>query len=233
MTRSIPLLITFLTGLLLVVTFFTPHEPFGSLEQRFLIWYSIVAGFTFLLGLDSLVRFHLNKIRFRKPGWVYSISLILGLILILIFGFYSWSKYKSPFALGSPFMYLYTHIIIPLQATMFALLAFFIASAAYRAFRARTFEATLLLIAACLVMLGRVPLGSIVWKGISELLGIIPGINGVELGKLEIFARISDWIMDFPQTAAKRGIFIGVVLGGVAMSIRIILGIERTYISSS
>ncbi|MEO0114008.1 MAG: hypothetical protein ABIK93_00855 [candidate division WOR-3 bacterium] len=233
MKRQVPLVITFLTGVLLVVTFFIPHEPFGSLEQRFLIWYTIVAGFTYLLGLDSLVRYHLLKVRDRKEGWFYSIILILGLVITLILGFYSWAKFRSPFALGCPFMYLYTYIIIPLQATMFALLAFFIASAAYRAFRARTFEATLLLIAAGLVMLGRVPLGGWLWRQLATLIGLIPGINGVALGKFELFARINDWIMDIPQTAAKRGIFIGTYLGAIAMSIRIILGIERTYISSS
>jgi|UniRef100_A0A7C6EBZ6 hypothetical protein len=233
MKRQVPLVITFLTGVLLVITFFIPHEPLGSLEQRFLIWYTIVAGFTYLLGLDSLVRYHLLKVRDKKPGWVYSIILIFGLAVTLVLGFYSWAKFKSPFTLGCPFMYLYTYIIIPLQATMFAILAFFIASAAYRAFRARTFEATLLLIAAGLVMLGRVPLGSWLWREIAYLIGLIPGVNGVELGKFELFARINDWIMDVPQTAAKRGIFIGTYLGAIAMSIRIILGIERTYISSS
>ncbi|MEO0077334.1 MAG: hypothetical protein ABIK19_06675 [candidate division WOR-3 bacterium] len=161
MRTQLPLIIVFITGILIIVTFFIPHEPFGSLEQRFLIWYSIVAGFTMLLGLDSLVRYHLLKIRDKVSGWGFSIVLLFGLFLTLGLGFYTWAKYKSPFALGSPFMFLYTYIIIPLQATMFALLAFFIASAAYRAFRARTTEATLLLIAAALVMLGRQNVASI------------------------------------------------------------------------
>lgn len=233
MRNQVPLIIVFLTGVLLIVTFFIPHEPFGSLEQRFLVWFSIVSGFTMLLGLDSLTRYHLIKIRNKVSGWGYSIVLLVGLFLTLGLGFYSWAKYQSPFALGSPFMYLYTYIIIPLQATMFALLAFFIASAAYRAFRARTSEATMLLVAATLVMLGRVPLGGWLWQKLIDLIDLIPGINLAGLRNLEIFARINDWIMDIPQTAAKRGIYIGIVLGGIAMSIRIILGIERSYTSGS
>lgn len=233
MRNQVPLIIVFLTGILLIVTFFIPHEPFGSLEQRFLVWFSIVSGFTMLLGLDSLTRYHLIKIRDKVSGWGYSIVLLVGLFLTLGLGFYSWAKYQSPFALGSPFMYLYTYIIIPLQATMFALLAFFIASAAYRAFRARTSEATMLLVAATLVMLGRVPLGGWLWQKLIDLIDLIPGINLAGLRNLEIFARINDWIMDIPQTAAKRGIYIGIVLGGIAMSIRIILGIERSYTSGS
>jgi hypothetical protein len=210
MKREIPIIITFLTGFLCVVAFFVPHQPFGGLQQRFLIWYAIIAGFTMILGLDSLVKYNVKKIRQRKQGWQYSYVLLFGLILVLVTGFQSWFKYNTPFELRSSFMYSYIHIIVPLQATMFALLAFFISSAAYRAFRARTFEATLLLIAAAIVMLGRVPIGKMIWD------------------KIPMF---SDWLLNIPQLAAKRGIQIGVYLGGVVMSLRIILGIERTYLT--
>ncbi len=230
MKRQFPLFLTFLTGVLLIITFFIPHKPFGNLEQRFLVWYAIIAGFTTLLGLESLIGHHLHRIRWERQGRFFSAVLLFSLLLTLFLGFASWAKYNSPFALGSPFMFLYTYTMIPLQGTMFALLAFFIASAAYRAFRTRTFEATLLLIAAVLVMLGRVPLGSWLWARIASLISfIVPSLKIYELEKLEVFAKISDWIMQVPQTAAKRGIFIGTALGGIAMSIRIILGIERTY----
>lgn len=210
MKRDVPIIITFVTGVVCVVTFFIPHAPFGGLQQRFLIWYAIVAGFAMVLGLDSLVKYNLKKIRQRKSGWLYSFVLLFGLALILVTGFQSWIQYRTPFEVKSSFMYTYIHMIVPLQATMFALLAFFIASAAYRAFRAKTLEATLLLVAAALVMIGRIPLGKMLWDG---------------------FPLISDWILNVPQLAAKRGIQIGMYLGLVAMSLRIILGIERTYLS--
>jgi len=52
------------------------------------------------------------------------------------------------------------------------------------------------------------------------------------VGKLLLayLPKIADWIMNIPQLAAKRGILIGVALGGIAMSLRIIVGIERTYL---
>ena len=61
---------------------------------------------------------------------------------------------------GSLFRWMFDFIFTPLSATMFALLAFFVASASYRAFKIRNFEATLLLTSGIIIMLGRVPIGS-------------------------------------------------------------------------
>jgi hypothetical protein len=89
-------------------------------------------------------------------------------------------------------------------------LAFYVASAAYRAFRARNLEATILLIAAIVVMMGRIPFGDMLTGG-----NMTP---------------VSEWLMDKPNAAAQRGIIIGAALGAASMSIRVILGIETTYL---
>ncbi len=116
---------------------------------------------------------------------------------------------------------------------MFATLAFFIFSAAYRAFRVRNLAATLLLIAACLVMLGNVPLGGSIWRYLSQFVHLIfPKFDLTTLYRVELFALLKDWLLAIPQAAAGRGIGIGLALGGIAMALRIILGIERTYLSS-
>ena len=216
MRRTIPLAITFLTGMLIVVAFLIPHPPLGGLEDRFLNWYLVVVGFTMLLGVESLIRMHCKKVSNRRTGWGYSIVLLSALLLTVVLGVWSWIGWGSIMHRVAPFMFIYRHMIIPLQATMFALLAFFIASAAYRAFRARTVDATLLLVAAGIVMLGRVPIGAYITHALPDFLQL---------------PVVADWIMDVPQLAAKRGIQIGAYLGAVAMSLRIILGIERTYLA--
>ena len=79
---------------------------------------------------------------------------------------------------GSLFSWMFFNIFNPLNATMFALLAFFVASASYRAFRIRNFEATLLLVAGILLMLGRVPVGELIpWWVVAIL--IVFGIGAI------------------------------------------------------
>ena len=104
-----------------------------------------------------------------------------------------------------------------MDATMFSLLAFFIASAAYRAFRARTLEATLLLAAALIVMIGNAPVGDLIWNTIMPVGDNLP-------------SAARQWILDNPNLSARRGIILGISLGVISQSIRIILGIERSYL---
>ena len=262
MRREIPLAITFISGFLLIVALFIPHKPFGTLQETFNDWYIIVSGFTMILGIDSLLLHNWNKVKRKKSDWPYALTLIMSFFLTLLWGLYSivYEPTHNPFAPTASFLkYFYNSIFVPLQATMFALLAFFIASAAYRAFRAREINSTLLLFSAALVMLGRVPEGekaapyvfgiifllfaiyffieaSLLTAGFLKYLYIAVGvlllvaIYPVSKLLLAYLPKIADWIMNIPQLAAKRGILIGVALGGIAMSLRIIVGIERTYL---
>jgi len=121
--------------------------------------------------------------------------------------------YLLKFYLFGGFQFSYQYIYTSLMGTMFSLLAFFVASAAYRAFKARTLEATLLLLAAFFVMIGRVTFGTI--------LGNVIGLD---------IPQITDWIMNYPVTAGQKAIMIGIALGLISTSLRIILGIEKSYL---
>jgi hypothetical protein len=95
--------------------------------------------------------------------------------------------------------FLYYKILVNINASIFSLLAFFIASAAYRAFKARSLESTILLVAGLLVVLGQAPVADLLWPG---------------------FSIIRDWILAFPNTAGQRGILIGAALGIVVFSVK-------------
>ncbi len=202
--RTFPLMLTFLLGVTFTAQYYVPHPASESLLTEVSVWGQIIGGFAILLGVGSLIRSHYVKIKRREAGWGYSGVMFLSMLIMLAAGFWSGGKTEA-----TSFGWLYSYVFVALQGTMFSLLAFFVASAAYRAFRARTPEATVLLVAAILVMWGRVPLGE----------HLISGIGSV-----------TEWIMNVPNTAAQRGILIGVSLGGIATSIKIICGIERSYL---
>ena len=119
---------------------------------------------------------------------------------------------------GSWFQEVFNYVLTPLQSTMYALLAFFVASASYRAFRAKNREATILLIAAFIILLGRTPFGLMVTSWVPESLSVLQIPN------------LAIWIMNSPNLAGQRAIIIGIGLGVVSMSLRLILGVERTYL---
>ncbi len=210
MKRQLPLAMVFIFGFLMIIQYFIPHEYSEWVNAFLMDWMMIIGVFALALGLWSLTRVSWDKVRQKKPNWGYSIVTLAGLFLMMFFGFDYFRHFST--AVGSDnYMYIhfYRHIVIPIQATMFSLLAFFIASAAYRAFRARSLLATLLLVAALVIMLRFNPF----------------------LGPLQpIMEEFSVWLLNVPNLAAKRAIVIGVGLGMVATALKVILGIERAYL---
>ena len=221
MRREVPLLITSIAGLVFAISYFIPHPPFGESESMFGDWITIVQSFAIWLGALNLMKVSGIKIQRRKEDWGYAVLIILSLLVTLAIGFWdgfsglSQTPQVSFRAPGTHFDWLFRYIYTPLTSTMFAMLAFFVASASYRAFRARNFEATLLLVAAFFVMGGRVPLFDLMISPLTDVAW---------------FSWLADWIMTFPNTAGQRAIMIGIALGIMSSSLRIILGIERSHV---
>jgi hypothetical protein len=239
MKRRIALILTFIAGSLGLFAFFFPQVPlfpislfvpsatFEGASGRLDTWMVIVAGFALTLGVVNVIQTHGRRIMRQEKGWMYSVALLAGLFTMSaasVMGLFSDAgigKYNdgSP----TPFDWIFANIFFPLQATMFSLLAFFMASAAYRAFRIRSFQATLLLAAAVIVMLGRIPFGETISPHLPESLTGTPG--GAYL-----LPWLTNWIMDKPNSAGQSGIIIGAALGAAALSLRVILGLETSYL---
>ena len=179
-------------------------------------WILIIAAAAIWLGALNLIKVSLDRISKKEKDWFFAVVTIASFLLIVIIGFFfsGGRGFQDP---GTRFDWLYINIYTPLMATMFALLAFFVASASYRAFRARNAQATVLLIAAFIVMLGRTPFGD--W--LSRLVFLPTGWG---------IANASNIIMNYFNVAGQRAIMIGIALGTVSTSLRIILGIERSYL---
>ena len=229
-------------------------------------WYMIIAGFAAFLGCLNLLQLHAHKIISKKDNWQYSIFTLFGFFVMILFGFFlnGSNAEMGPHLKteGSYFYWVYDHVYLPLASTMFALLAFFVASASYRAFRIRNFEATLLLISGILLMLGRVPIGDSIswWTVIIMYVSFLFALIAYRINNKKIFfisyiftnifmisiclifkwnivvpgflyiPSIQECIMGVPSTAGSRAIMIGIALGTIAQSFRIITGREKSIL---
>ncbi len=205
MKREVPILITLICGLFCLIGFFVPHPWVRNGYEDIQNWALILVGLTYVLGVANLLRVNLRGASQRVTDWPYKLVLVAALLVMMGIGFAEGDAYLDS---TSKFSWMYKNFYSPMSATMFALLAFFIASAAFRAFRIRSTEAMLLAIAAFILMIGRVPVGNMISHYIPDA---------------------ANWLMEVPQNAAKRGILIGAALGVMATGIRLILGIEKTY----
>jgi hypothetical protein len=227
--RFLPLLITAAGGFVLIAAYFIPYTQ--SWGERATIWFDVLAAIAFVLGGGNLLKVHLKKISDRVRGWGYSLIVLASFLTTLAVGLLKVGVNPSPqypaFAwsgayrdIGSPFWYLYEYAFQPLTATIFAMLAFYIASAAFRAFRAKNLEASLLLGAAFIILLGRTFAGVVLTNWIDP--------NG-PLSGLRI-ENLSVLIMSVFATAGNRAIMIGIALGIVSTSLKVLLGIDRSYL---
>ena len=207
MKSQIPLMICAIAGTFMAVQYFIP----GCLPiyNRVMDYLQIVTAFSMILGLASVIQRHLHrtqrrgKEQTRHKDWPYSVLALVGLVVMLLAGFIQGR------GAGTLYEDLFMSILLPVQATMFSMLAFYLASAAFRAFRTRSIDATILLVAAVIVMIGRLDDGT--WLKLPQ---------------------IAEWILNGPNLVAKRAIILGVGLGMTATSLKVILGIERSWLGS-
>jgi hypothetical protein len=210
--RRLPLIIVAAIGVLMICQYYVPTSWSSDILTYVTTGQRIIIAFTLLIGIYSLCRVHYLRIQRQSAGWGYSVVMYLGFIAMTFCGLI-WGT-----ASGKPFMWIFNNMLTPLASTVFSILAFYIVSAVYRAFRAKTFEATIMLIAAIIIMIGRIPFGDMLSEHLPYWLRT---------------STMTFWIFQFPIVAAKRAILLGIALAVVATSLRIIFGIERGYMGGA
>jgi hypothetical protein len=204
--RDIPLAITFIVGVIAVLDYYTTIEAVASTFTVIKNWGVVVQAFALGLGAVNLLRVHGRRISERRGGneWLFSVWLLFMMIVFIFFGLW-----RGKFDADPTYSWLYNAIYLPLGATMYSSLAFYMAYGSYKVLRARNFEAALLFITAVLVILGNTP--------------IFPAT-------LPAFFHTREWIFTAIVGGSYRGIRIGVGIGAVVLGIRTLLGMETGYL---
>ncbi len=201
--RVIPALVAILSGIVVLADFLVENPVLDEAGGTLIRWAVLVAAFALIVGILNIFIVHAGRVIRRRKGWPYSVVLVLAMWAVVIFGLLDPAG-----PAGVIPSWIFRYVLYPLQATLFALLAFFALSAGYRAFRRRTVDATIMLISASLVLLGQA-------FTISDWGRWLPAIR--------------DWILSVPTVAGMRGILLGVTLGVIATGLRLILGLEKPY----
>lgn len=206
---------SFLAGLFYVAEYVIPwNTTMTDLKPDVANIAAVVAALALLLGVTNLCRVNLQPLIHRRPGAFYSVVFFLGFAATLVTGVWS---FHVPENRQVGYLYqtiLFESVFRSLGGTVFSLLAFYLVSAAYRAFRVRSAEATLMMVTACLVLLGQASLVT-AW---------IPRDSAFYFLKVD---WLQDWIMTVWNMAAQRAMVFGVAVGAIAMSLRLWLSLER------
>ena len=217
--KPIVMAVTFLGGLILALEFLVGQWWPGLTD--FLPTYGnvqmVIGSFALLLGLVNLFMIHGQAVNKRSKGWVNSFAFFVAFFAIMIAGFvkdYATAKAVSGSA-DSIYTVFFNGFLMPLSSTMFSMIAFYIASAAYRAFRIRSTESALMMVTASILMLGLVPAGL-------YLTAWLPGwLSWLRLENL------SYWLLVSPNMAVQRAMAFGIAVGALATGLRIWLSLER------
>jgi len=199
MARILAIIAAIACGLLVLVDFFVPDPVIDALGAILIEGVLILAAFALVVEAEDGGDGRHGRGAtgsFRR----YSAILLVALLATLGIGVLR----PASDELAWVFDYLY----FPLQATMGALLAFFVVSAAYRAFKLRSLSALILLVTSLVVLITQLPFSA-------ALSPLLPATR--------------EWIFAIPVTAGVRGILLGVSLGTIATALRVLLAVDHPY----
>lgn len=205
MKTELPVLVAFIVGTIIVVSYFLNIPTLQVTAEALINWAVIFSGFALGLGVINLLQVHSKNIAMKSSKWGLSVWLILVMVVTFVIGITQGTQ--SPV-----YSFMFNNVYTALGATVFALHAFFLPAAAFKAFRITSLESGIFLLAGVLVMLGQIGIGTAIW---------------------DQFPAIKSWIMNVPNSSAMRGITITAALGLASTGLRIILGLDRTYLGSA
>jgi hypothetical protein len=189
-----------LIGVLLLLGFdrFVEIAPLRAAATVVYEWGILLSAFALLLGVANVAWVHVRQIAAGNAGWSQSLLLIVALTVVLATGLFSTTGVRSPLV-----ELLFDAVIAPGQATLFALLAFFMAAAAYRYLR-----------------IGR-PGGAWLLTGVLLVFAVQMPVANAALPAA--FANFVNWVVDVPAMSALRGALLGSAFALVIVAIRYLL----------
>lgn len=178
----------------------------GGLSSVILGWVSFLAAIALILGVLNLLLVHLNRL--VKEQNLYSGVLVLGILGVFA------AAVLDGLSGSNSVDTIFSWIQAPLEAALASLLAVFLLLAGVQLLkRQRTGWAVLFSLTAVVMLLGQALLTS----------RLLPA------GLRQPVDQVVEFVQTVVVTAGLRGLLIGVALGTLLLSLRLLLGVERPY----
>jgi hypothetical protein len=188
-------------GIVILLGYFVP--ALAAVQGVLLGWAIILAGSAAVVGVFNLVLVHASKISNREPGRHYS-----WVLLVCLLGSFLYGMAMGPADPGV--RSLVNSVIVPVEASLMALLAVSLIYASVRLLRRRTSAMSLVFLATAVVML--------------------VASAGLPLRDLSIFNDfLRPWMQHVLAMGGARGLLIGIGLGTLTTGLRVLMGTDRPY----
>jgi hypothetical protein len=200
-SKHINTAIILLSALIMIVPFYFQINEINALATIIQTFVAIIASFTLGMGAFNLLIITYKQTKNKDKVAPFAIYSMVLMIVMIITGLI------PPLMTNSYFVWLYNNLSFPTNSAMYAILCFYVASAAFRAFRARTAEAFVMLMAGFFIIAMNAPIFAVIWSGLPQ---------------------IGTWINNYIVTGSSRAFTIAVAVGGMGISLRVLLGYDKT-----
>ena len=188
-------------GIIVLLGYFVPVAPFSQLRSQLIEWAIVIGGMAVLVGVFNLVAVQMERIRTKQKGSGYGAILVVALIVTFGLGLIS-----GPDA--SLMRFSVEAIIVPVEATLMAILAVTLIYASIRLLRHRAdVMSVVFLVMALVTLLLMMP----------TPIGPIPGD--------QFFLLITGMF----SRGGARGLLLGIALGTLLTGLRVLFGVDRPY----
>ncbi len=199
--RYLTAAIAMASGLIVLAGYLYPLDVLVQVRVMLTDWAVSLAAMAALVGIANLIFVQMDKIRRREKNSIYGVFIVFALLATFGLGIV--------FGPESQFVRLAVEaVVVPVEASLMAILAVTLVYASIRLLRRRAeIMSVLFLLAAILFLVAVMP----------TPIGPVPG-DWILRSALELFS-----------SGGARGLLIGIALGTILTSLRVLFGIDRPY----
>ncbi len=200
---SINVIIAMSAGIIVLFGYFVNIPTITALRSVLMQWAVLLAGVAVLIGVWNMFSVHIEKVKQKKNGYVYSVVFIFFFLVIVIVSIPAGFKPIQAMVLNG--------ILVPAEVSLLALLSVTLIYGIFRLFKTKlNYTSIIFLLTAVLVLLGTGPF---------PVIGQIPLFHDY----------VIPFITNNLVSGGARGILIGAALGILTTGLRILFGKDRPY----